>query len=265
LSGFGSSRAYAPDGDQLEEVTVTAQKRAESSQDVPMTIYTVSADEMSKADIRNLFQLADFVPGMVFSRAPDDGMALTFRGIGSPARSQAFEESIGVFIDGIFLAKARLYSGGVIGPILIGWLIQRRRDFGLLLLCYAGVAVGLIGLAEVRHDFVMVLIAITVPATLVQVASLTLASLAPRYYPTLSRGTATGAAIGAARLGAICGPAAVGLLLSTGLRPSQVVWSLVPVALVAGLAAFMLLATGKLAREVPGEEAASSVVDSAYP
>ena len=47
---------------------------------------------------------------MVFSRAPDDGMALTFRGIGSPARSQAFEQSIGVFIDGIFLAKARLYS-----------------------------------------------------------------------------------------------------------------------------------------------------------
>jgi iron complex outermembrane recepter protein len=110
LSGFGYSRAYAPDGDQLEEVTVTAQKRAESSQDVPMTIYTVSADEMSRADIRNLFQLADLVPGMVFSRAPDDGMALTFRGIGSPARSQAFEESIGVFIDGIFLAKARLYS-----------------------------------------------------------------------------------------------------------------------------------------------------------
>jgi iron complex outermembrane recepter protein len=110
LSIFGSVRAYVSDGDQLEEVTVTAQKRTESSQSVPMTIYTVSADEMSKANIRNLFQLADLVPGMVFSRAPDDGMALTFRGIGSPARSQAFEQSIGVFIDGIFLAKARLYS-----------------------------------------------------------------------------------------------------------------------------------------------------------
>jgi AAHS family 3-hydroxyphenylpropionic acid transporter len=97
------------------------------------------------------------------------------------------------------------------------------------------------------------------------VVSLTLASLAPRYYPTLRRGTATGAAVGAARLGAIFGPAAVGLLLGTGLRPSQVLWSLVPVALVGGLAAYMLLTTGKLAHEVPGEEAASSVVDSAYP
>jgi iron complex outermembrane recepter protein len=109
-SVIGSVRAAASDADQLEEVTVTAQKRAELSQDVPLTIYTVSANEMSQAGIRDLFQIADYVPGMVFSRAPDDGMALTFRGIGSPARSQAFEESIGLFMDGMFLAKARLYA-----------------------------------------------------------------------------------------------------------------------------------------------------------
>jgi AAHS family 3-hydroxyphenylpropionic acid transporter len=135
--------------------------------------------------------------------------------------------------------------GGVIGPILIGWLMQRRRGFGLLLLCYAGVAVGLVGLANVGHEFAMALIAIAVPATLVQIASMTLAGLAPRYYPTLSRGTATGAAVGAGRLGAICGPAAIGFLLGAGLQPSQVLWSLVPVALVAGFSAYMLLVTGK--------------------
>jgi iron complex outermembrane recepter protein len=109
LSAVESARASLPDADQLEEVIVTAQKRTESSQDVPLTITTLSADEMSRANVRNLVQVADYVNGMVFSRAPDDGMALTFRGIGSPARSQAFEESIGLFMDGIFLAKARLY------------------------------------------------------------------------------------------------------------------------------------------------------------
>ena len=110
LSVIGTGRAAVPDADQLEEITVTVQKRAELSQDVPLTVHTVSADEMSQAGVRNLFQIADYVPGMVFSRAPDDGMALTFRGIGSPARSQAFEESIGLFMDGMFLAKARLYA-----------------------------------------------------------------------------------------------------------------------------------------------------------
>ncbi|HEX3912061.1 MAG TPA: TonB-dependent receptor [Steroidobacteraceae bacterium] len=110
LDALETVHALAPDGDQLEQVTVTAQKRAESSQDVPITITTVSADEMARANVRNLFQIADYVPGMVFSRAPDDGMALTFRGLGSPARSQAFEQSIGYFMDGNFLAKARLYA-----------------------------------------------------------------------------------------------------------------------------------------------------------
>jgi AAHS family 3-hydroxyphenylpropionic acid transporter len=148
--------------------------------------------------------------------------------------------------------------GGVLGPILIGWLMRQRRGFGLLLLCYAGVAVGLIGLAEVGHDFALALMAIAVPATLVQVASLTLAGLAPQYYPTLGRGTGTGAAVGAARLGAICGPAAIGFLLGTGLRPGQVLWSLVPVALVAGFTAYMLLVTGKAALQAQSYPVAST-------
>jgi hypothetical protein len=135
--------------------------------------------------------------------------------------------------------------------ILIGWLMRQRRRFGLLLWCYAGVAVGLTGLAEVGHDFALALIAIAVPATLVQIASLTLAGLAPQYYPTMSRGTGTGAAVGIARLGAICGPAAIGFLLGAGLGPTQVLWSLVPVALVAGLTAYLLLVTGKPALPAP--------------
>ena len=147
--------------------------------------------------------------------------------------------------------------GGMIGPILIGRLMQKKRRPGLLLSCYAGIAVGLIGLAEVGHELTMALIAIAVPATLVQAASFTLAGLAPQYYPTQSRGTGTGAAVGAARLGAICGPATTGFLLGAGLGPSQVLWSLVPVALVAGLTTYLLLAIGK-----PALQAQPSSVES---
>ena len=42
---------------------------------------------------------------------PDDGLGLTFRGIGSPPRNQSFENSVGMFVDGIFLGQARLYFG----------------------------------------------------------------------------------------------------------------------------------------------------------
>ena len=52
------------------------------------------------------------MPGVVFSRAPDDGLALTFRGLGTQARPQAFEQSVALFTDGVFLGKSRLYSTG---------------------------------------------------------------------------------------------------------------------------------------------------------
>jgi MFS transporter, AAHS family, 3-hydroxyphenylpropionic acid transporter len=55
-----------------------------------------------------------------------------------------------------------------------------------------------------------------------------------------------------ARLGAICGPATMGFLIGAGLGPSQVLWSLVPVALVAGLTAYMLLVSGKPALQTAG-------------
>lgn len=94
----------------LEEVVVTAQKRTESLQDVPITITALSSEALSDFGIDSLFELADLVPGMVFSRAPDDGLALTLRGLGTPARTQSFDQSVALFLDGMFLGKGRMYS-----------------------------------------------------------------------------------------------------------------------------------------------------------
>ena len=94
---------------QLDEVVVSAQKREQLAQDLPLTVTTIDADTLEQSQVKDLFQVANFVSGMVFSRAPDDGLALTLRGVGTPARSQAFEQSVGLFTDGIFLAKGRLY------------------------------------------------------------------------------------------------------------------------------------------------------------
>ena len=69
--------------------------------------------------------------------------------------------------------------------------------------------------------------------------------LAPQYYPTIRRGVGIGAAVVAVRTRAICGPAITGFLLGVGLGPRQVILSVVPVALAAGLSAGLLLVTGK--------------------
>ena len=47
---------------------------------------------------------------MVFSLAVDDGLALTVRGVGTPARPQALDQSIALFLDGTYLAKGALYA-----------------------------------------------------------------------------------------------------------------------------------------------------------
>ncbi len=101
------SRGAAND---VGEIIVTAQKRSESVQRVPLSISAVSGTVLAQQGVKDLFQAVTLVPGVVFSRAPDDGLALTFRGMGTTARPQAFEQSVALFTDGVFLGKGRLYS-----------------------------------------------------------------------------------------------------------------------------------------------------------
>jgi iron complex outermembrane receptor protein len=95
---------------ELEEIVVTAQKRAQSLQDVPVTVSALDGEALDKFGVDDLFEVANLVPGMVFSRAPDDGLALTLRGLGTPARTQSFDQSVALFLDGMFVGKGRMYS-----------------------------------------------------------------------------------------------------------------------------------------------------------
>lgn len=99
-----------PEGPTLEIIQVTSQKRVQTLQEVPATITAVSGDLLSENGVDNLFDIAALVPGMVFSRAPDDGLALTLRGLGTPARTQSFDQSVALFQDGMFVGKGRMYS-----------------------------------------------------------------------------------------------------------------------------------------------------------
>jgi iron complex outermembrane receptor protein len=95
---------------KLEVIEVTSQKRTQTLQEVPATISALPSDAIEKYGIDDLFEIADLVPGMVFSRAPDDGLALTLRGLGTPARTQSFDQSVALFQDGMFVGKGRMYS-----------------------------------------------------------------------------------------------------------------------------------------------------------
>jgi iron complex outermembrane receptor protein len=98
---------------QLEEIIVSAQKRDETLSDVPISISVVSQEGLDNYAVDDLFDMANLIPGMVFARAPDDGLVLSFRGVASVSRNQAYEQAVGVFLDGVFFGKGRLYSAGI--------------------------------------------------------------------------------------------------------------------------------------------------------
>jgi iron complex outermembrane receptor protein len=125
----------------VSEVIVTAEKRTENLQDVPLTITVLQGEELSRRSVGTLFGVAPLVSGMVFSRAPDDGLALTFRGMGGPARNQSFDQSIGLFVDGAFVGKGRLYASNLFDLERIEFikstqstLLGKDTDLGVILL-----------------------------------------------------------------------------------------------------------------------------------
>ena len=103
-----SSGAY---GAQLEEIIVTAQKRAESLQDVPISMTALSGDKMDEAGITSFNELNGFVPNLSIAENAVNTI-ITMRGI-SVGANQSFEQSVGVYVDGIHYGKSRQIRTGL--------------------------------------------------------------------------------------------------------------------------------------------------------
>ena len=94
----------------LEEVVVTAQKREESLQNVPISISVFNEETFNKRQVDAIGEIAMIIPSFEFARPPSDSPGVTFRGIGTQAGNVAFDNSIGMFLDGAFLGNVRLYG-----------------------------------------------------------------------------------------------------------------------------------------------------------
>ncbi|MDA9711178.1 Plug domain-containing protein, partial [Luminiphilus sp.] len=74
----------------LEEVVVTAQKRTESLQDVPISVTAISGDLIQDASIRSFAELSGYVPNLTINENPVNTI-ITMRGI-SIGANQSFEQ-----------------------------------------------------------------------------------------------------------------------------------------------------------------------------
>lgn len=87
---------------QLEEVIVTAQKRAESVQDVPISINALSEDFIATSGMANVSDVVKYVPGMGAQVDGPTQSVLSIRGIGTSAFSPSADSSVGVFLDDVY-------------------------------------------------------------------------------------------------------------------------------------------------------------------
>ncbi|MFT4634378.1 MAG: iron complex outermembrane receptor protein [Arenicella sp.] len=91
----------------LEEIVVTASKRATTLQEIPIAVTVTTADTIEKAQIQDLFDLQSLVPSLRISQLQTSRNAnFVIRGFGNGANNPGIEPSVGVFIDGVYRSRS---------------------------------------------------------------------------------------------------------------------------------------------------------------
>jgi len=104
--------AHSADSDfAIEEVLVTAQKRSESIQDVPVAISSFSAEMAANVGADNIVEIIPMIPGLTGTTAGLATNTWAIRGISSNDFTAGGEASVGVFIDDAYIGRNVLATG----------------------------------------------------------------------------------------------------------------------------------------------------------
>lgn len=89
----------------LEEVIVTAQKRAEGLQDVPISLQAIDGAALASGNHSRLEDISDQISNVIISRSSTNPR-IYVRGIGSDSNA-GFEQSVAMFSDGIYMGRGQ--------------------------------------------------------------------------------------------------------------------------------------------------------------
>ena len=85
----------------IEEVVVTAQKREESIQDVPIAINALTGDQLDALGIRDTDDIVNFYPGLTIQTASAVNSGFTIRGVGTDNFHITGQQAVGQYMDGV--------------------------------------------------------------------------------------------------------------------------------------------------------------------
>lgn len=103
----GQEHAASDDGgSKVGEIVVTAQRRAERVQDVPMSITALSSKELARNGVTDVSRLEQVTPGFTFGRSGSDARP-SIRGVRTETVNATNDPSIGFYIDGVYQSRAQ--------------------------------------------------------------------------------------------------------------------------------------------------------------
>ena len=86
----------------LEEIIVTASKRAQTLQEVPIAVTVTTSETIEQAEIRDVLDLQSVVPSLRVSQLQNSNQTtFIIRGFGNGANNPGIEPSVAVFVDGV--------------------------------------------------------------------------------------------------------------------------------------------------------------------
>jgi len=99
----------------LEEVVVTAQKRAESSQDVPISIQAIGSGTIEELGASQLYDLSRAVPSLSVGGIPGSQVQAGLRGVVDYSRNIGIDSRMGVYIDGVYQGRSSTSNQPLLG------------------------------------------------------------------------------------------------------------------------------------------------------
>jgi AAHS family 4-hydroxybenzoate transporter-like MFS transporter len=136
------------------------------------------------------------------------------------------------------LATSGFNVAGMLGAVLLGWLIDRFGFARVLSISYASGAVCIAAVTANHSGLALLAASVFLSGFFVVGSQGALNAVPSLMYPAAVRSTATGWALGVGRLGSVTGPAVAGILLGSGWTYSRV---LLFAAVIGGLAALLVM------------------------
>ena len=103
----------APAGDDAVtggEIVVTARRRAESLQDIPLSVTAFDSAALETAGVNSFRDMARLMPGVQFTERGSLSAQLTIRGVGGDSRNIGIEAGVGMYLDGVYIPRTSGYN-----------------------------------------------------------------------------------------------------------------------------------------------------------